>query len=108
MANINIFIPPGATSSYQATKEQPKQALDQRFSNPLTINKRIKEARLHDDQRRKLMEEFAAMDLNNDGLITRDELHYYFEHVKVSARGLGPPLAPFPLTTGPPSLVAAH
>ena len=84
MANINTFIPPGATSSYQANVNAPKQSLDQRFTNPLTINKRIKEARLQDDMKRKLQQEFAAMDLNNDGYITRNELHQYFVQIKVS------------------------
>ena len=50
MANINVLIPPGATSSYAA---QPvDQNVSTRLSNPNTIDKRIQEARLQDNMKR--------------------------------------------------------
>jgi len=47
----------------------------QRLSNPNSINKRIEEARLQDNMRKQLMAEFNIIDVNQDGSITRDELH---------------------------------
>ena len=84
MANINVFIPPGSTSSYAAPVMDSHQNVAQRLSNPNTINKRITEARLQDDMRKKLKDEFDKIDLNQDGFVTKEELHDFFEREKVS------------------------
>ena len=86
MANINVFIPPGSTSSYAAPVMDSHQNVAQRLSNPNTINKRITEARLQDDMRKKLKDEFDKIDLNQDGFVTKEELHDFFEREKVSFR----------------------
>ena len=48
MANINMLIPPGSTSSYAAPA---MENVAQRLSNPNTINERINEDRLQDQMR---------------------------------------------------------
>ena len=74
MANVNNFIPPGSTSSYQAPFVD-HQNVGQRLTNPNSINKRIEETRLQDNMRKQLISEFDIIDVNHDGSITRDELH---------------------------------
>ena len=86
MANINVLIPPGATSSYAAHPVDVN--VSNRLSNPNTIDKRIQEARLQDNMKKQLVNEFAQIDTNQDGIITRPELHNYFIQVKVSLNAL--------------------
>lgn len=44
--NANIFIPPGATSSYQMPIVDGRTPVAERFSNPNTIKKRIQNDRI--------------------------------------------------------------
>ena len=74
MANINVFIPPGSTSSYSAPI-MDHQNVGARLTNPNTINNRVAEARLQDNMRKQLMDEFSKIDVNRDGQITKEELH---------------------------------
>ena len=83
MATINVFIPPGSTSAYSASITD-HQNVGTRLQNPNTINKRVAEARLQDKMRKQLMEEFSKIDGNRDGQITKEELHEFFMHEKVS------------------------
>ena len=93
MANINVLIPPGATSDYTAALENHHN-VSNRLSNPNTIDMRIAEKRVQDKMRKDLRAEFGRIDLNNDGVITRDELHHYFINTKVSTRQMQIPLLP--------------
>lgn len=70
MANINAFIPPGSTSAYAAPINDTHQNVEQRLSNPNTINKRILEDQLQHKMKEKLSAEFAQIDINQDGQVT--------------------------------------
>ena len=66
MSNINVFIPPGSTSSYAAPVMDSHKNVAQRLSNPNTVNRRINEDRLQDQMRSQLQREFNTIDRNND------------------------------------------
>ena len=76
--NPNSFIPAGSTSSYQQPIADARTPVGERFSNPNTTMKRIELARVQDEYKRKLQEEFDKIDLNKDGQLTPDELHEFF------------------------------
>ena len=77
--NANTFIPPGSTSQIHHPVVDARTSLGDRFRNPETIKARISKIRMQDDQRKKLTDEFAVIDLNKDGFISRVELHEFFK-----------------------------
>ena len=84
MANINVFIPPGATSASASPIPDASYNVANRLSNPNTINKQIQQARILDQMRDKLEREFRKIDINADGMITKEELLNYFRNEKVT------------------------
>ena len=73
MANVNAFIPPGATSSHRAA-DPDMQNVQSRLSNPNTIDRRINLQRMQDVQRKELGEQFKTIDRDGNGRISIDEL----------------------------------
>lgn len=105
--NPNLIIPPGSTGtrlSPQAymdnTGGQVKKfgkfinqqmdartSMAQRFQQPETADSRVNKMREMDDHCKRLLEEFNLLDLNQDGLIQKDELNDFFSD-KVSCTPL--------------------
>lgn len=78
MANINAFIPPGSTSAYAAPIEDAHLNIEHRLSNPNTVNKRILEEQNNARIMEALRAEFATIDTNADGNISKQELANFF------------------------------
>ena len=82
MANINAFLPPGATSDFSAPMTDNTN-VGQRLANPNTITKHIAEVNQNLDLMKKLEEEFKMIDVDQNGMITVDELIDFFRNEKV-------------------------
>ena len=77
MANINSFLPPGATSDFQSPMTDNTN-VGQRLANPHTMDKKVAEMNQNMDLMRKLEEEFKMIDVDNNGMITAQELADFF------------------------------
>lgn len=92
--NINLLIPPtasprpisrgqsrafGGAPSRASANPSSQNVLKERFSNINTVKNQIEKQREYDAALANLTKEFQALDRNNDGMVTLDELKVFLD-----------------------------